>query len=129
MSLISQSRTLISIAAVGLCSSGCYTQIPITNFPPPPATHLIADVTDSGVVAMGRALGPSAKSVEGIVQSASRDSITLQMMRVDHRVGADVVWNHEPVSFPAYALTNSAENRFDRQRTVLAAVGIGLGAF
>ena len=129
MNCISPWRTWISITAVALSISGCYTQIPITTFPPPPATHIVADVTDSGVVAMGKALGPSAQKIEGIVQSATRDSVTLQMLRVDHRVGADVVWNHELVSFPAYALSNSAENRFDGKRTLMAAVGISLGAF
>lgn len=129
MNSISSLRTLISIAVVTVSLSGCYSQIPVTSFPPPPAAHIIADVTDSGVVAMGRAIGPSAKSVEGIVQSATSDSVTLQMLRVDHRVGSDVVWNREPVSFPSYALTNSAVSRFDGKRSVLAAVGIGLGAF
>jgi hypothetical protein len=126
---MSPCRTLFSIAIVAVSASGCYTQIPITSFPPPPATHFVADVTDSGVVEMGNAIGPSAQSVEGIVQSATKDTITLKMMRVDHRVGADVVWNHELVSFPVSALANSAENRFDVKRTVMAAAGIGLGAF
>jgi hypothetical protein len=129
MNRTSQWRTLISMTAVAVSICGCYSQIPITSFPPPPATHIVADVTDSGVVEMGKAIGPSAQSVEGIVQSASRDTVTLSMLRVDHRVGADVRWNRELVSFPSSALANSVESRFDRNRTVLAAAGIVMGAF
>ena len=116
---------LFSTAAL----SACYTQTPISEFPPAPSTRMIAQVTDSGVVAMANAIGPSAVEVEGVVQGFANDTLRIQMLRVDHRGGASVSWSREIVPFPRYALKSPTTNRLDRKRSWLAAGGIVVGAF
>jgi hypothetical protein len=110
-------------------SVACYTQTPIDTYPPPANTRIEAQVTDSGVVAMGNALGPGAAEVQGIVVSTTTDSLSLQMLRVDHRGGNSVEWNREVVKFPRYALMRTTETRLDKKRSWMAVAGIGLGAF
>lgn len=121
-------RTTMSVLLVA-SAVACYTQTPISTYPPPTNTRIAAQVTDSGVVAMANALGPGASDVEGIVLGASNDSLSLQMLRVDHRGGSSVAWNRETVKFPRYALMRTTETKLDKKRSWMAAVGIGVGAF
>ncbi len=109
--------------------AACYTQAPLSVFPPPPSTRMIAQVTDSGVVAMANAIGPSAVEVEGVVQGFASDTLTMQMLRVDHRGGASVVWSREIVPFPRSALRSPTQNTLDRKRSWMAAGGLVIGAF
>jgi hypothetical protein len=88
---------------------------------PAPATRIVATMTDSGVVAMGNAIGPGSTEIEGIVVSADADQWTLEMLRVDHRGGTSVAWNREQVTFPRQALTNVSERTLDKKRSWLAA--------
>lgn len=121
-----RSTTVVLFAA---SSAACYTQTPIDTFPPPTNTRIEAQVTDSGVVAMGNALGPGAAEVQGIVVGSTSDSLSLQMLRVDHRGGSSVAWNREVVRFPRYALMRATETKLDKKRSWMAAAGIGIGAF
>lgn len=109
--------------------AACYTQAPLSEFPPPVSTRMIAQVTDSGVVAMANAIGPSAVEVEGVVQGYANDTLTMQMLRVDHRGGSSVSWSRESVPFPRYALRSPTENRLDRKKSWMAAGGVVIVAF
>src|SRR5215213_1441882 len=128
MKQISFFRSMVSLLFVA-SSVACYTQTPIDTYPPPSNTRIEAQVTDSGVVAMANALGPAATEVQGIVVSATTDTLTLQMLRVDQRGGASVAWNREVVRFPRYALMRTTETKLDKKRSWMAAAGIGVGAF
>jgi hypothetical protein len=109
--------------ALGLMVSvmACYTQQPLVMAVPAPATRIVAQVTDSGVVAMSDAIGPGSTEVEGLVVSANGESWTLQLVRVDHRDGRSIVWNREQVTFPRDALTNVMERTLDKKRSWLTA--------
>lgn len=117
--------------AVGLVPllAACYTQHPLVTPAPAPATRIVARVTDSGVVAMSNAIGAGAVEVEGVVAAADAGAWDLQLVRVEYRGGAQVVWNREQVSFPRYTLTNATERRLDKRKSWLAAGLITAGAF
>jgi len=108
--------------------AACYTRRPITTSTPAPATRIVANLTDSGVVAMGSAIGTGAYEVEGLVAEADASVWKLQLTRVEQRTGNSVNWNRELVSFPRYALTNATEKRFDRTRSWMAAGLVTVGA-
>lgn len=115
----------------GLCIAvgACYTVKPLDTTPPAPATHISAQLTDSGTVMMGNALGPGVVSVEGVVKSADRNAWTLRMVSVGQRDGRSILWNHELVSFPSRALREAHVRKLDRRKSWLAAAGITIGAF
>jgi hypothetical protein len=119
----------VMLGAVAVLASACYMEKPLETMPPPPSTHLIAQLTDSGTVALSNALGPGALGVEGVVASADAQSWTLQMMRVNHRDGRVIEWNREPVTFPRGMLNQPMAKVLDKKRSWLAAGGIVLGAF
>ena len=116
-------------ALVCISAAGCYKQVPLNTTMPAPATRIVATLTDSGVVAMGSALGPGATEVEGVVSDATDSQWTLQLIRVDHRGGQSVTWNREPVPFARALLANPMTVKLDRTRSWLAAGGIVIGAF
>lgn len=112
-----------------MATGACYTQSPISEFPPPTSTRIVAQVTDSGVVAMANAIGPAAQEVEGVVEGFRNDTLRIQMLRVDHRGGSSVSWAREVVSFPRYALIRTTQNKLDKRKSWMAAGGILIGAF
>jgi len=121
-------RDHATAALACLAAAGCYKQVPLETLTPSPATRVVAELTDSGVVAMGNALGPGAMEVEGVVSAASEAQWTLQLIRVDHRGGQSVMWNREPVAFARTLLANPMTVKLDRTRSWLAAAGIVAGA-
>jgi len=116
-------------AALFLVLTACYTQRPLETPIPTPATRIVAQVTDSGAVAVGTSVGPGASEVEGVVTTADAAVWNLSLVRVDYRGGNSVIWNREQVSFPRYALSNPTEKRVDKARSWMAAGLITLGAF
>lgn len=102
---------------------------PLDTPTPAPATRVLAQLTDSGTVALANALGAGALGVEGIVARADAQSWTLQMVRVNHRDGRVIEWNREPVTFPRSHLTQPMAKVLDKKRSWLAAGGILIGAF
>src|SRR5688572_13479339 len=110
-------------------SAGCYREQPLETLPPSPQTRLIAQLTDSGTVAMSNAIGAGALAVEGVISSADEKAWTMQMLRVDHRDGRVVDWSRESVVFPASTLASPRVKVLDKRRSWLAAGGIVIGAF
>jgi hypothetical protein len=81
----------------------------------------VAEVTDTGVLAMSNAIGSGATEVEGIVAGADATSWDLRMIRVDFRNGQSVLWNRELVRFPRSALSQATERRFSNKRSWIMA--------
>lgn len=127
--MTSMQATTVILAAIALANAACYTQRPLETLPPPPSTHIMAALTDSGTVALSNAIGPGALSVEGVVSSADENVWVLQMVRVDHRDGRTINWNREPVSFAPGLLTRPSVRVLDKRRSWLAAGGITVLAF
>lgn len=101
--------------------AACYAQRPLTTTVPAPLTRIVAQVTDSGVIAMSNAIGSGAVEVEGVVTGADAVAWELELLRVDYRGGASVTWHRERVTFPRAALTHATERRYSKQRTWTAA--------
>jgi hypothetical protein len=120
---------LAALTITATIFAGCYREQPLETLPPRPATRLIAQLTDSGTVAMSNAIGAGALAVEGVITNADERTWTLQMLRVDHRDGRVIDWKREPVVFPASVLTSARVKVLDKRRSWLAAGGIVIGAF
>lgn len=101
--------------------AACYTQSPLATPTPQPEQRIVAQVTDTGVLAMSNALGPGAREVEGIVAGADATSWDLRLLRVEYRGGSSVLWNRELVRFPRSALSQATERRFSKGRSWLVA--------
>ena len=111
-------------AALLFVFAGCYRQLPLASPLPQPNQRIVAEVTDTGVVAMSNLLGPGAQEIEGIVVAADNDAWDLRMLRVDYRGGTSVVWKEEQVRFPRYALSQATERRFSSGRSWLMAAAV-----
>jgi len=109
--------------AVGLLPlvAACFTQAPIETPVPAQDMRIVAQVTDTGVLAMSNALGPGAREVEGIVAGTDATSWDLRLLRVDYRGGNSVLWNRELVRFPRSALSQATERRFSKRRSWIVA--------
>jgi hypothetical protein len=116
---------LLTVAA----TAGCYMERPLETPVPAPSTRVLAQLTDSGTVALSNALGAGALGVEGVVASADAQTWTLQMVRVSHRDGRTIEWNREAVVFPRNVLAQPTVKVLDKKRSWLAAGGIVVGAF
>src|SRR5688500_14488355 len=119
-------RRAIAFATLVSFFTACYTQRPIGALVPAPATRIIAQVTDTGSVAMANRIGAAALEIEGVVAEADAGTWTLNLLRVDHRGGNSSRWNRETVTFPRYALTNVRETRLDKKKSWLVA-GVAAG--
>jgi hypothetical protein len=106
----------------------CYAQRPLTTPVPAPTTRIVAQLTDSGVVAMSNAIGAGAVEVEGVVAGADAATWELEMVRVDYRGGVSAAWKRERVRFPRYALTHPTERTYSKKRSWVAAALITVGA-
>jgi hypothetical protein len=121
--MIRNCRVRRAVALVTLVSflTACYTQRPLGVSLPSPDTRIIAQVTDTGSVAMANTIGAAALEIEAVVAEADANTWKLYLTRVDHRGGNSSRWNREAVSFPRYALTNVRETRLDRKRSWMVA--------
>jgi hypothetical protein len=111
------------VAVVTLVSffTACHTERPLTAAAPAPTSRIIAQVTDTGAVAMASTIGIGAVEVEGVVAEADANAWKLHLLRVDQRGGASTRWNRELVTFPRYALTNAREKKLDKRRSWMIA--------
>lgn len=117
-------------AALLVCTiTACYSRQSIGMDIPAPGVRIVAQLTDSGTVAMGNAIGPGATEVEGIVASADANAWTLNVLRVEQRGGLSSLWNRESVTFPRSALTAVSAKRINKKRSWLTAGIITVGAF
>jgi len=106
----------VVVAFVPLLAA-CYSQVPLTTPMPAPGTRIVAQVSDSGIVALSNALGPGAVEVEAEIAAARATSWDLRMVRVDYRGGTSVLWNRELVSVPRSMLVQPIERRFSKRKS------------
>ena len=123
-----RATSVVSLLLLAGQTSACYVQRPLETPVPAPQMRIVAQVTDSGAVAVGSRLGPGAVQVEGVVATADESAWNLKLLRVDYRGGTSNTWNRELVTFPRFALSNATERRVNKTRSWLLAGLIGAGA-
>lgn len=128
MKQICRPKQAVMIFVSVLVAGACYRQVPIDTANPAPSTRVIAHVTDSGVVAMGNLIGPSAQEIEGVVVETTPSTYKLSMLRVEQRGGISVDWSREEVVFPRSSLTRLTAKSLDKTRSWLLGGGITAGA-
>ena len=105
--------------------AGCYTTRPVTSAPAPGTTVLL-DLTDRARVDLGERIGPSAASIEGIIQARNDTAYMLRISSVRYLNGQSNKWSGEPFTVPASFISRARLREFSRSRTT--AVGIGIAA-
>jgi hypothetical protein len=126
--LMKQTIRVMTVVIGAMCAA-CYNQAPLATFPPPPHTHIVAQLSDSGTVAMGSALGPGVIAVAGVVEKADEKTWLLHMVSADQKDGRTIDWNQELVSFPASIFIQPQIRVLDKKKSWLAAAAIMGGAF
>lgn len=117
-------------AAIAGCAvlSGCYSNKPLEVMPPAPRTHISAELSDTGTVVMGVALGSGVVGIEGVVESATADQWELHMLRTDLKDGRSILWNNELVTFPSRVVIDPRVRILDKRKSWLTAGGVVAGA-
>ncbi len=105
--------------------AGCYTTRPVTSAPAPGTTVLL-DLTDRARVDLGERIGPSAASIEGIIEARNDSAYTLRISSVTYLNGQSNRWSGEPFTVPTSLVSRARLREFSRSRTT--AVGIGIAA-
>jgi hypothetical protein len=116
-------RGIAAATLISFCTA-CYVERPLTAPAPAPASRVVAQITDTGAVAMANVIGPAATEVEGLVAEADAGTWKLHLLRVEQRGGTSARWNRELVAFPRHALTNARERKLDKRRSWIAAAVI-----
>lgn len=102
--------------------AGCYASMPI-NGTPQAGTTVVLDLNDRGRVVLGDAIGPSARTVEGQVASASDSSYSLRVNSVSYLNGQSNRWSGEPLTVPVSLVSQASQRAFSRSRTALLGAG------
>ena len=98
--------------------AGCYASMPLQGAPQSGAT-VVLDLNDRGRVALGGLIGPSAKTVEGQVASATDSSYSLHVSSVSYLNGQSNRWSGEPLTVPTSLVSQAKQRTFSQGRTML----------
>jgi hypothetical protein len=105
--------------------SGCYSTQPVTTAPEPGAT-VVLDLNDRARYLLGDRIGPSAASIEGVMQSGSDSGYVIRISSVSYLNGQSNKWSGEPFTVAPGLVSQAWRRDFSRSRTV--ALGVGIGA-
>jgi hypothetical protein len=105
--------------------AGCYATRPVTTAPAP-GTTLLLDLSDRGRVALGDRIGPSAATIEGVLQSPGDTLYQLRVSSVTYLNGQNNRWSGESLAVPVSLVSRARYREFSRSRT--AAIGVGIAA-
>jgi predicted ATP-grasp superfamily ATP-dependent carboligase len=107
-------------------STGCYVYPPVVTAPAP-GTELRLDLDDRGRAGLGSLIGPSAASVQGVLQTVPDTAYMLKVTSVVYMNGQSNRWNGEQVTVPKVFVANTRERKFSQSRTYLTAAGVVAG--
>jgi hypothetical protein len=112
----------LSVAAIALCLSGCYEYRQIdTTRQLSAGTYVRVELTDAGTASVAPAIGPYALTVEGMLQSADGQRLTLSLQTVRRRGEGETNWNGESLALDRSDIRFLNERHTARGRTALAA--------
>lgn len=112
------------LLATGVSSlAGCYSTRPLTTAPVPGST-VVFDLNDRARVQLGDRIGPSAASIEGVVQSRSDSDYVISISSVKYLNGQTNQWSGERFSLSPALVTQAWQREFSRSRTMSLGLGI-----
>jgi hypothetical protein len=123
-------KRLTFLAAVGLCTAGCYTLQPVVGSGPFLGDQLSLSINDAGRVALGGAIGPEISEIEGrlVQKDSSQYVMSVTLLRLLR--GGEQVWSGEKIPVKSAFVSSVQVRRFSRARSVaLGAVGVGTVAY
>lgn len=118
----------LAAASAALMLVGCYRYQPTGLGTPQAGMQVAAELSDSGTVALARAVGPDAAAVEGRLVRVTETEIELAVTAVRQHSGTATEWRGERVVVARGLLSRLQERRLSRQRTALAAAAFAVGA-
>ena len=122
------------MAASTVLSGACYRYTPIDSPSPALGTEVRVRLTDAGAIALAPLVGTRIEVVDGRISSIADTAVTLSVTGTTDRLGSEVTWKGEQVSFPRSAVAGLEQRSLDRGKSYLAggiaaglvvAVGIG----
>jgi hypothetical protein len=103
--------------------TGCYSTRPLTTAPVP-GTTVVLDLNDRARVQLGDRIGPSAASIEGVVQPGSDSGYVINISSVKYLNGQTNQWSGERFMLSPTLVTQAWQREFSRSRTMSLALGI-----
>jgi len=122
------------MAASTIVSGGCYRYTPIDSQSPTLGSEVRVRLTDAGAITLGPLVGNRIELVDGRIASISDTALTLSVAQTTDRLGSEVTWKGEQVTFPRATLAGLERRSVDKGKSYLvgglaaglvAAVGIG----
>lgn len=105
--------------------TGCYSTRPLTTAPAP-GTTVVLDLNDRARVQLGDRIGPSAASIEGVVQPGSDSGYVINISSVKYLNGQTNQWSGERFTLSPTLVTQAWQREFSRSRTM--SLGLGIAA-
>ena len=100
---------------LGSSLGGCYRYAPITGTEAGSEVRL--RLTDAGAVTLAPLIGVRIETVDGRVTSVGDTSLVLSVAMTTDRLGNEVSWRGESVTFPRALVASVQSREFDRKRT------------
>jgi hypothetical protein len=117
-----QLRAALAGALLFPTLTGCYTYRPIWTGEPAPGSVITFGLTDRGRVTLSDRLGPGARTVTGLLTSATDSAYVVSVTRVTYIDGDRVAkWNGEAVDVSRQDISGVAERQLSKSRSWLAA--------
>jgi hypothetical protein len=107
---------------------GCYSVSAVDPAGPQPGTRLVAALTPDGSQQLASQVGPRVIAVEGVLDEATAERLSLRLLRTEGSNQVSTYWNQEEVSIPRPAIAQLRQRRLDRPRSYLMAGAIVGGA-
>jgi hypothetical protein len=115
------------VLALGAVSplAGCYSTRHLETAPAP-GTTVVLDLNDRARVQLGDRIGPSAASIEGVVQPGSDSGYVINISSVKYLNGQTNQWSGERFSLSPNLVSQAWQREFSRSRTW--SLGLGIAA-
>jgi len=115
----------VSLLLLGVWAlQGCYSVTAVQPGGPQPGARVVAQLTPDGSQQLASQVGPRVIAVEGVLDQATADHLSLRMVRTEGANQVSTYWNNEEVSVPRPAIALLRERRLDRTRSYLMAGAI-----
>lgn len=119
---------LVALVSAALLSSACYQYTDVETGRPMVDQRAEFEINDAGRVALLRALGAGAKTVEGRVLNQTADTYEVAVYRLTTVRGDVFTWTGEVVELPVYGVEGVSRRDLDKGRSAVA-VASAAGAF